>query len=278
MRSATALGLLAAAGCNQIWGLDPVGLEPSDGPDGPPLPRIKLTAQIAKTTANGYADPMTVFGPLDPPPTVQVGPIDGELLPTAYDRATGTVEYPADLVGKPWRLAYQLGGATPREVHWSPPGGTREAPGGHLVEPLLGRAGRRGVPTKSGYRIAPVGSPAQHTSPRVFTTGLWTEAVFSGTFAGATFDYEYSTKAVSLSGPLGAPENQRFDHVLFADFANLSGCRYASGTAMFVAPDHLAAASDDAQPGSKACDHGPDLIGGCWPRGTPSRRETPRRC
>jgi hypothetical protein len=231
MRRYAALGLLAIAGCNEIWGLNR-DVDLRDSGFDPAFPRVRITAQITRTKPDGYMDPVLAYGPLDPAPEVHIGPLDGPLEPAMYE-PDGAVRYPVVLTGTTWRLVYTLADGIPREVQWSPQGDLV----GHLVEPLLGRTDRNPVPAGGGYSITPVGSPPQHTSPRVFTTGIWTEASFPGMFSGATFNYDFSLKAVSLSGPLGAPEKVRADHAVLVDFQNAGGCSYASGAAAFLVPD-----------------------------------------
>src|SRR6185436_17541141 len=233
-----ALGLLAAAGCNQIWGLGPVDLAPpGDGPgDGANVRRIRLTAQITKTTRMGYVDPSLDEGPITPAPLVQLGPIDGPLMSAAYG-TDGTVAYPAGFLGKPWGLVYTLADGIPREVHWSPPDGDLV---GHIVEPLFGRVPRQPVPFDGGYSITPMGSPAQHVQTRVFTTGVWTLGELPLPPAGAKLDYNFGMKARSLSGPLGAPESAWTDYAVLADFQSKNGCRVTTGAASFPVPDMTA--------------------------------------
>ncbi len=189
---------------------------------------------------------MLEYAPLDPPPAVQLGPTDGPLQAAEYE-ADGTVAYPVELTGSTWRLVYTLPDGVPREVHWSPPAGDLVA---HIVEPLLGRPQRLPVPPGGGYTITPVGSPAQHTMSRVFTTGIWTEGETPMPLPGATFNYDFGAKALSLSGPFGAPERAAFDHAVLADFQNVNGCRVATGVATFVVPDLVAGmlSAPDPQP------------------------------
>jgi hypothetical protein len=228
------LGLLAAAGCNQIWGLDQVDL--ADMPAS--KTRIRLQLQIARTTAEGYADPTLELQKITPAPAIQLGLVGEPLEAAAYNESDGgTIEYSTDFVGERWRLVYTLSGGVPREVQWSPPAGDQLP---LLVEPLFGRIERLPVPAGSGYAITPIGSPASHTQTRMFTTGIWTEAVFSGTSTGATFNYDFSTKAIPQSGVLGAPEQAKGDHGVLADFKIQSGCRVTTGVAAFGVPDLVA--------------------------------------
>jgi hypothetical protein len=232
MRRYAALGLLAIAGCNEIWGLSR-DVDLRDSGVDPAFPRVRLTAQITQTEPDGKANPLLAYGPLDPAPEVQIGPLDGALEPAVYE-PDGAVRYPVRFTGTTWRLVYTLADGIPREVQWSPPPGDQV---GHLVEPLFGRRDRKPVPAGGGYAITPKDSPPQHTSSRVFTTGIWTEGAFGGTSSGATFNYDFDMKAVSLSGPRGAPEKDRADHGVLVDFQTASGCRYATGAAAFVVPD-----------------------------------------
>ena len=227
-RVAVAVSLLFAAGCRFDLPTPDVDVATS---------RIRLQLQIARTNSEGYADPTLEYRPITPAPAVQVG-LAGERLEDArYDEADGTAAYPAGLAGQRWRLVYTLPGGIPREVQWSPQGGDQLP---RLVEPLIGRVERLPVPAGSGYAITPMGSPASHTQPRVYTTGIWTEAAFPGTFSDATFNYDFSAKAISQSGALGAPERARGDHGILADFRVLNSCRLTSGVAMFGVPDLVA--------------------------------------
>jgi hypothetical protein len=229
-RLTIAAGLIAGIGCKS----DPP-TPPDGGSDSGPAPlRFRLTAQIAKATSTGYVDPNLDYAPITPPPAIQLGLVNEPLMAAAYG-SDGTVAFPADFIGKPWRVVYTLADGVPREVHWSPPDLL-----GHIVEPLLGRAERLPVPAGGGYTITPVGSPTQHTLTRVFTTGIWTEGVFTSTLATAKVDYDFGAKATSLSGPLGAPEKARADHAVLADFKLQNSCRVSSGTATFPVPDLVA--------------------------------------
>jgi hypothetical protein len=239
MRRAAVLCLLA--GCNQFWDIDPVGLRDggsTDG-DGAMKPQIRLSLQVAQTLDTGYPDPDLEYAAITPAPGIQVGRIGEPLVGAPYDNANGTVTYPDELVGAKWRLVYTLGDGIPREVQWSPARGL-----GHIVEPLLGRRVRKDVPASSGYTITPVGSPAQHTLTRVFTTGVWTEGANAGTSPGATFTYDFNAKARPLSGDLGAPERMWSDLAVLADF-RIDGptqCRVTSGQATFLVPDLMVGA------------------------------------
>ena len=248
-----ALGLLAAAGCNQIWGLDRAVRDNPDAPDvDPNWPRIRLTTQIAQTNpVNGYADQILVYGAISPRPVVQIGKLGEPLMDAVYEDGgmdPGRVGFPPEYLGTTWRLVYILEDGLPREVHWAPTANLA----GHIVEPLLGRADRKPVPVGSGYSITPPNLPGnfQHTATRVFTTGIWTEGRFGIPPAGPTLDYAFDQMAESLSGPLGAPEQAKLDHAVLADFTNLNGCRIASGTASFPVPDLVAGSrsSPDPQP------------------------------
>lgn len=238
-----ALGLLAAAGCNQIWGLDGVVRDNPQPPDADPnWPRIRLTSQIAQTNpANGYADQTLTYGAISPRPTIQIGRIGEPLMNAIYEEdgpSPGRVPFPPEYLGAPWRLVYTLQDGVPREVHWAPTANL----GGHIVEVVLGRPERKAVPPGSGYSITPSNLPAnfQHTGTRVFTTGLWSEGRFGLLPPGSTIEYYFDQKAEPLSGPIGAPEKAMSDQAVLVDFKTMNGCRVASGTAAFPVPDLVA--------------------------------------
>ena len=245
------LGLLAAAGCNQIWDLDGVVRDNPDAPDvDPNWPRIRLTTQIAKTNpVNGHADQTLEYGAISPRPAVQIGRIGEPLMDAPYEvdgTAPGKVAFPPDYLGTRWRLVYTLEDGLPREVHWSPPSNLA----GHIVEPLLGRTDRLSVPAGGGYSITPPNLPVnfQHTATRVFTTGIWTEGIIAIPPVGRTFDYGFALNAKSLSGPLGAPQKSALDHAVLADFTSMNGCRVTSGTATFPVPDLMASGLSPPDP------------------------------
>jgi len=230
----TVLGLLAAAGCNQIWGLGPVALEENGDSYSGPL-RFRITTQVTRTTDQGFVDPTLDYVPVMPAPTVQLGALGAPLEPAEY-AADGSVIYPDELAGKPWRMVWTLADGLPREVQWSPEADLI----GHFTEPLFGRLERLPVPVGGGYTVTPMGSPSSHSLTRVFTTGLWTEGAFPSTIFTAKVDYDFATKAKSLSGPLGAPEKARTDYAVLADFKNATSCRVSSGVAEFPVPDLVA--------------------------------------
>jgi hypothetical protein len=252
------LGLFAAAGCNQIWGLSQVDLAPDDGP--PAEPRVRLTLQLAQTTAEGFGDPTLAYPPLTPAPAVQLGLVGDALVDAPY-KADGSVDYPLEFAGQRWRLVYTFDGAVPREVQWTLPASDASA---HVVEPLVGRLEREDVPVNAGYSITPANAPMQYLQPRVFTTGLWTEGALPGTVSGGTLNYDFSTKAVSLSGRLGAPEKAKADRGVLASYQTLDTCRYASNVATFIVPDLVAnmRTSPDMQPTYYVADKQVDLVTG----------------
>lgn len=246
-----ALGLLAAAGCNQIWDLEGVVRDQPDAPDiDPNWPRIRLTTQIAKTNpVNGYADQNLEYGAISPRPAVQIGKIGEPLMDAVYEEdgtAPGRVAFPPDYLGTRWRLVYVLEDGLPREVHWAPTANLA----GHIVEPLLGRTDRLPVPAGGGYSITPpnLAVDFQHTATRVFTTGIWSEGIIPFPLPGRTLDYAFAQYAKSISGPLGAPEQGQLDHAVLADFTSLNGCSVASGTATFPVPDLMASGLSPPDP------------------------------
>jgi len=223
MRPAVIIALLAAAGCNQIFGLEKTSVR--DGGLPPNLATAHLRWLVATTDASLLpVDPVLV--PITPPPDVRVGAIGGGTTPVQLG-ADG--EYVYELTTEKWRFIYTLPGDVPREVQWNPAESS-----GEIVVPLFGRNDRAAPPTGSGYRLTPTvnGSdnlPPINTGMRLYTVGLWTQSpvfLYSGTndiaFAGLT----------SLSGRLGAPEIAEGDAIVIQRSVPDNQCSVSGGAAL----------------------------------------------
>jgi len=227
MRCVTGAGLLALVGCNQIFGITPT--TEFDAAE----PHVVLDWQIATLLASGpnagAPDPMIRFAPIDPAPKIRIAPIDGSFDQdqATYSPVDGSIAFPHAYLNTTWRLEYTLADGVPHEVQWAP-----EDPQGHLTVPVFGRIQRDPVPPGGGYQITPSNPPASFMSPRVFTTGLWTEGTASHN--GTTVDYDFSS-ATSLSGAKGRPDPTLGDRALLVDYLdspiNAAGCRVAVGSA-----------------------------------------------
>ena len=110
------LGALAAlAGCNQIFGLDPVTVAPPQDTSVElvPDPTVKLSHMIA-TTIGGAPDPVIDLTTPLADPRAKVGTLSGELVPATYDPSATTIAFPRDLLTIPERKPVaQKGGPDP---------------------------------------------------------------------------------------------------------------------------------------------------------------------
>lgn len=226
-----ALVPLVAAGCNQIFGLEPtIAVDAAPAETLPPGPRTKLVWAIATTDGMLPAPPAAQFDPelAYPPigseplrpemPTVMVGDETG-LMPAMYDVGTGSFEIPFQLKDSPHRIVYTLPGeSVPHEVQWSITGAT-------LTVPRTTRANAPKVPDTSAFTITPMGSPGGLSSPALYTSGVFTYD------DGATNDFEQNTTAVTyrfsqhvkpVLGPPGAVESAKGDWALLTDWTSRS--------------------------------------------------------
>jgi len=232
MRSAAlCLLAIAAPACNWVFGIEETLLAPpSDGPPGDgPLPTARLTWMVAVTDVAGVPASVAELRAISPPPSVKIGRIAGELTDATIDD-TGEFQIPYDYETTAWRLVYQLANDVPREVHWTPV--SNRVP--HATVPLYGRVDRAPIPgPNTTMSLNAPGSPANHSGPRVFTTGVWTESqpVFPVP-PGSTFTYNLN-QSIQLSGPPGAPERTKGDLVVLVDYLTSSGCRRSVGSAAF---------------------------------------------
>jgi hypothetical protein len=238
MRCVAGAGLLALVGCNQIFGITPTRVYDASIDVVPDQPHVVLDWQVAQVLPSGAPDPMIRFAPLDPAPRIRITPLDVPFPADPKDDVDkpiysaggdGWIQIPRDYLSIPWRLEYTLADNVPHEVQWAP-----EDKQGHLSVPIFGRLLRDTVPNGSGYTITPPGV-ASYTSPRVSTTGLWTEGVVNNYSPsdGAKIDFDFFN-AVSLSGAKGRPDPALGDRALLVDYITDPGsrCRIAVGSAV----------------------------------------------
>lgn len=235
MRCMAGAGLLMLVGCNQVFGIHKT--EPYDaGPDViPDLAYVKLTWQIADVLPSGDPDPAIVDAPIDPAPRVRYAALGAPLQDTTYSPADGTVIVAREFFTRQqdgrlptWRLEYTLSAGVPHEVQWAP-----DDKHGQLTVPLFGRAARRPVPTGGGYTFTPDVAPATFQSPRIFTTGQWSEGLIPGydPGKGAAIDYDFFN-AAAMSGGRARPEPTLGDRAFLIDYAfDATNCRFATGSA-----------------------------------------------
>jgi len=240
MRCVAGLGLLALAGCNQIFGIaetrqfDAAIDVPAD------MPHVVLDWQVAQLLPSGAPDPVIRFAPIDPAPQVRIATLDGgfDSDPTSYSTSDGWIPIPRSYLGATWRLEYRLADGIAHEVQWAP-----DDKQGHLTVPLFGRVAPARVPQGSGYSITPSGAPG-YTYPRLLTTGLWTDAqVTPG--AGTTIDFDFYN-ATPLSGQKGAPDPALGDHALLVDYILDNAGTSATNCLIAVGSAELASAALEA--------------------------------
>lgn len=234
MRSAAlCLLALAAPGCNWVFGIDATvrtdaGMgDPTDGP----LPFARLSYMVADSAQGMPVSP--ALAPILPAPTVEIGRLDGALMPAIY-QTDGTIRLPYDFADgtRPWRLVYQLANDVPHEVQWNPLVGSSP----HAVVPIFGRLDRALIPgPNTAVSLTPMASPLLHRNPRVFTTGVWTESQQLSPPPGANVTHNLND-SLQLSGPPGAPEAARGDLIFLVDFTPTTICRSAEGSAAFSVP------------------------------------------
>jgi hypothetical protein len=169
---AICLFAIATPACNWVFGIeDTVRTDGGTGtPTDGPLPVARLTYLVAESAQGMPANP--VLAPIVPAPTVEIGRLDGELMPASYE-SDGSIRLPYEFADgtQPWRLVYQLANDVPHEIHWNPLVGSSP----HAVVPMFGRLDRAPIPgPNTVVSLTPMGGPAQHRGPRVFTTGVWT--------------------------------------------------------------------------------------------------------
>jgi hypothetical protein len=245
MRRVAGVGLLLLVSCNQIFGLTPAKTWDASIDATIDVPHVVFTWQLATSLTSGAPDPALGYPPFGPSfaPQVRIATLSPNLtLPLApFEHADyltspgmeGWIPIPRTYLGTTWRLEYTLPGGAPHEVQWAP-----EDKIGHLTVPMVGPVGRDPVPGGSGYKITPTNFVGAYSTPRVLTTGLWTDGLVTAPNAGSTITYDFSN-AVSLSGPVGRPDTVPGARAMLVDFVtdttpppgNIPCTRVASGSA-----------------------------------------------
>jgi hypothetical protein len=240
MRCVAGAGLVVLVGCNQVFGIHKTELHDAAPDVIADMSYVKLTWQIASVLPSGAPDPMIVDAPIEPAPKVRYAALGQPWTDASYSPIDGAIEvdraffFPAGADGgmpvpgslPTWRLEYTLAGGVPHEVQWAP-----DDKHGQLAVPLFGRADRKPVPTGGGYMFTPEGAPANFNSPRMFTTGQWSEGqIPSYLGTGGTIDYDFFN-ATPMSGSRARPEPTLGDRAFLVDYASSDGCRSASGSA-----------------------------------------------
>ncbi|HEY1556341.1 MAG TPA: hypothetical protein VGF94_16015 [Kofleriaceae bacterium] len=222
-----ALALLACAGCNQLFGLkqtQPLDAPPDavDAPSDAFAPTLHLERQVLERV--GPEMIVTTWSASDPSPTLELGPVGGELTNT-FLADDGSFKVPAELLTAPYRIVYTLPGDVPTEIPWSGSEGT-------FTVPLLGRPDRGTPPSGAGLHFAPTPTQVAFPTASVITTGLWMTALNLGT-PPSPFDLAYSSLA-SLNGPVGAVDGTKGDVEVLTSTDGTYGNGISGFTAMQV--------------------------------------------
>jgi hypothetical protein len=214
MRSALALLVVTASGCNWVFGLEKTVVVDGgvDAPDAPPSIRTKLVWGATKSNSTQ----LDYTGILPDSPVIMVGePLGGMPLQTvAYD-ADGSFAIPYTLREAPHRIVYTMpGDPVVHEVQWSVSGAT-------LVVPRTSRVNPPPVPANSGYDLTPNGQTGALQTPLLMTTGVFTYTRGGAGFtkSGTNTKLNFTT-AKPLAGPLGAPEMSKGDKIIIADWVS----------------------------------------------------------
>jgi hypothetical protein len=222
MRWRTLAPLVAATGCNWLYGLDQTILVDAQYVEVlPPGPRTTLVWGIATTDGAGSPDPILEYKPIGSEavrpqlPTILIGD-DTALMPATYDLADGSFEIPYALRESPHRILYTLPGeSVPHEVQWA-------VTGAKLVVPRATRADAPAPPAGSGYAITPAGLAGQVVAPALYTSGAFTYSNDGNDFSqtNGTITFPYAQDASPVTAPLGAPQAARGDWVLLTEWAS----------------------------------------------------------
>lgn len=220
---------LALCGCNQIYGLDPTTARDA-APDARDS-QIRLSLLVGSATTVASEAP-AFLAKVSPDPKPRIALADAELANEPYveDTVSGTVAYPFEYIGKPWRLEYTPPASVPHEVQWSPADGA-----GHLIVPVVGRVERMQVPAHTGYSLS-MELPSLYTfsaSTVIYTSGYWSATSVAASTTEPQVDFSI---APSMSGPAGAPSATSKDFVFAIDYTTQNNCRVvkAAGTAPAV--------------------------------------------
>ena len=228
------LAVLAATGCNAIFGLDHEVHGWDAAPpklDAPPVATTSTFLEEGIMRADYRMQPGCTATPPDDGtiaiepygtdtvrstalPSIQIGSLFaadgvtlGALTLAPYEVSDGSFAVPTSIVTTPWRVVYTLpGDPIPHEVQWA----LDASHHGKLLVPSTTRLDAPNVPPNSSYSITPTGAPAI-AFPVVLTTGVFTSG--PATSSGTTVNYSFAN-AVPLYGPPGAPEKEQCDVVV----------------------------------------------------------------
>lgn len=244
MRIAVALGFLAAAGCNQIYGLEKTSLW--DAPPDAPFRQISIHRIGVGTDPMTGAATAPVKSELDDLVAFHAGKLGEPLVGTPTMFTGGeALAIADDIFQTRWRLVLQRRDQAVHELQFPPFAEAIE-----LTFPRLSRVERAPIPGTDGAGAGVGTSPTGYTTVfrdthehhRIYTTGIWSatdvsvNTQFQLFFACAT-GMPGCRLPTFLDGAPAAPEVSRGDRYVAIDLDNFGGdpqCRHSVGSAGFA--------------------------------------------
>lgn len=244
--------LVSLAGCNWVFGLEPVTLTDAAAGDVPidaRLPTVKLSAITPMLTGDGSTTMQASYVPITPAPRVQYGRIGQPLVDTQYTSVDVPVGYDFAEATETWRLVYTLAGGVPHEVHWRPSAISHP---GHATVLQLTPNDREAVPTPGTFALDATGAPSTWEAPRVYTTNTWTvdPGAAPDTVVATRIKSDFASMfTTAMAGPKRKPDpNKDLEVLLDYDTTAASNrCAVAKGSAAFHI-DLATGTSPDASP------------------------------
>ena len=223
MRWLTLAPLVAATGCNWVFGLEQTVFTDAPGSELPPSSRTALVWAIATTDGNLVAgvDPVLEYKAIGSEtlrpkqPIIMVGDDNG-LATATYKLDDGTFEIPFALRDSQHRVVYTLPDESiAHEVQWARTGAI-------LVVPRTSRYEAPLAPTGSGYTITPMGLMPSTTlvAPALVTSGVFTYSNEGVDFmqSGSSITFRYAQEGMPVTQPFGAPQSGLGDWVLLTEW------------------------------------------------------------
>ena len=245
-RVAACVVLLAAGGCNQVYGIDPTTPIDGAGPglDAPPVPNLQLHVTYQQMVIGMDGRPQDLAFPVLPGPvSVKVGRVGGALVDATGD-ATGVYEIKLDPTPTTDDemhavITAPMAGIPPTDLFW------KVGPSSPwFVVPRFERQGASGdeVPSGSGWQVA-LDAPHDFSRMLGLTTGAWTEGVTDNPpqFLSPV-RYPFADVAVSLVGPRALPDAAKGDQVVLIAMPTLPSAgpqqcdRSSTGSVTFSPP------------------------------------------
>jgi hypothetical protein len=208
-----AASVLALAGCDRVFGLDPI----TPSIDAPPLPKIVTGRVVERYASNNASFQPIVMDRVFAPGTIALSATldDGTLAAVDY-QPDGTFQFPLNTRGQRYRFVATADGNT-AELQLT-------SPQLNLAFLVAGRPNARPIgPTNLVFSFP--GPVASYTGAFITTTGQWSQS-YTGQF-GPTVTYPWMEAQESGGVPLGLLDASAFDRAyviqLYVDFATPGG-------------------------------------------------------